>query len=39
LCVLVGDERALSLAVSKQESRKRFTGLKASLESRLQPET
>ena len=27
LCVLVGDERALSLAVSKQESRKRFTGL------------
>ncbi len=30
LCVLVGDERALSLAVSKQESRKRFTGLAAS---------
>jgi hypothetical protein len=28
--VLVGDERALSLAVSKQESRKRFTGLAAS---------
>lgn len=28
LCVLVGDERALSLAVSKQESRKRFTGLR-----------
>lgn len=27
LCVLVGDERALSLAVNKQESRKRFTGL------------
>lgn len=35
LCVLVGDERALSLAVGKQESRKRFTGLKASLESGL----
>jgi len=29
LCVLVGDERALSLAVSKQESRKRWTGLRA----------
>lgn len=28
LCVLVGDERALSLAVSKQESRKRWTGLR-----------
>jgi exodeoxyribonuclease V alpha subunit len=28
LCVLVGDEKALSLAVSKQESRKRFTGLR-----------
>ena len=35
LCVLVGDERALSLAVGRQESRKRFTGLKASLESGL----
>lgn len=31
LCVLVGDERALSLAVSKQESRKRWTGLRAML--------
>lgn len=31
LCVLVGDERALSLAVSKQESRKRFTGLRGLL--------
>jgi exodeoxyribonuclease V alpha subunit len=31
LCVLVGDERALSLAVSKQESRKRFTGLRGML--------
>lgn len=31
LCILVGDERALSLAVSKQESRKRFTGLRALL--------
>ncbi len=28
LCILVGDERALSLAVSKQESRKRWTGLR-----------
>lgn len=28
LCVLVGDERALSLAVSRQESRKRWTGLR-----------
>ncbi|MBL9182848.1 MAG: ATP-dependent RecD-like DNA helicase [Verrucomicrobiaceae bacterium] len=28
LCILVGDEKALSLAVSKQESRKRFTGLR-----------
>jgi exodeoxyribonuclease V alpha subunit len=28
LCVLVGDERAMSLAVSKQESRKRWTGLR-----------
>ncbi len=28
LCILVGDERALSLAISKQESRKRFTGLR-----------
>jgi len=27
LCVLVGDERALSLAVGRQESRKRWTGL------------
>ena len=34
-CVLVGDEKALALAVSKQESRKRFTGL----ESLLQLET
>lgn len=31
LCILVGDERALSLAVSKQESRKRFTGLRGML--------
>jgi exodeoxyribonuclease V alpha subunit len=31
LCILVGDERALSLAMSKQESRKRFTGLRALL--------
>jgi exodeoxyribonuclease V alpha subunit len=31
LCILVGDERALSLAVSKQESRKRFTGLRGLL--------
>ncbi len=31
LCVLVGDERALSLAVGKQESRKRFTGLRGML--------
>ncbi|MBK8036254.1 MAG: ATP-dependent RecD-like DNA helicase [Verrucomicrobiaceae bacterium] len=31
LCILVGDERALSLAVSKQESRKRFTGLREML--------
>lgn len=31
LCVLVGDQRALSLAVSKQESRKRFTGLRGML--------
>ena len=31
LCVLVGDERALSLAVSKQESRKRWTGLRGML--------
>lgn len=31
LCLLVGDERALSLAVSKQESRKRFTGLRGML--------
>jgi exodeoxyribonuclease V alpha subunit len=31
LCVLVGDERALLLAVSKQESRKRFTGLRGIL--------
>ncbi|MFN0076698.1 MAG: ATP-dependent RecD-like DNA helicase [Prosthecobacter sp.] len=31
LCVLVGDERALSLAVSKQESRKRYTGLRLAL--------
>lgn len=28
LCVLVGDGRALSLAVSRQESRKRWTGLR-----------
>jgi exodeoxyribonuclease V alpha subunit len=28
LCILVGDERALTLAISKQESRKRFTGLR-----------
>lgn len=33
LCVLVGDERALSLAVSRQESRKRWTGLRALLSS------
>jgi exodeoxyribonuclease V alpha subunit len=33
LCVLVGDERALSLAVSKQESRKRWTGLRQLLGS------
>lgn len=31
LCVLVGDPRALSLAVSKQESRKRWTGLRGML--------
>lgn len=31
LCILVGDEKALSLAVSKQESRKRFTGLRGML--------
>jgi exodeoxyribonuclease V alpha subunit len=31
LCILVGDERALSLAISKQESRKRFTGLREML--------
>ncbi|MDI1310631.1 ATP-dependent RecD-like DNA helicase [Prosthecobacter sp.] len=31
LCVLVGDERAMSLAVSKQESRKRWTGLRGLL--------
>ena len=31
LCVLVGDERALSLAVSRQESRKRWTGLRGML--------
>lgn len=31
MCILVGDERALSLAVSKQESRKRFTGLRGML--------
>lgn len=31
LCILVGDEKALSLAVSKQESRKRFTGLREKL--------
>ncbi len=31
LCVLVGDERAMSLAVSKQQSRKRWTGLRAML--------
>ena len=33
LCVLVGDQRALSLAVSKQESRKRWTGLRGLLGS------
>lgn len=27
LCILVGDQQALSIAVNKQESRKRFTGL------------
>ncbi|MBX7210974.1 MAG: ATP-dependent RecD-like DNA helicase [Verrucomicrobiaceae bacterium] len=31
LVVLVGDERALSLAVRKQENRRRFTGLRAEL--------
>lgn len=31
LCILVGDERALKLAIDKQESRKRWTGLRAML--------
>ncbi|MBK8095384.1 MAG: ATP-binding domain-containing protein [Verrucomicrobiaceae bacterium] len=28
LCILVGDDKALALAVSRQESRKRHTGLR-----------
>ncbi len=34
LVVLVGDPKALSLAVRKQENRRRFTGLRAELASR-----
>jgi exodeoxyribonuclease V alpha subunit len=36
LVVLVGDPKALSLAVRKQENRRRFTGLRAELAGNAQ---